>query len=139
MRISHWDFHPAVRSGSDLTTGEKAADKLRHGMGSWRFVFLFLGIMAAWACLNFTIFRWDPYPFILLNLLLSTLAGLQGAVLLIAAKRADAISAALAAHHLEVSTDMNHLMKEMDAAVRDIHNFAKPKRCYDCQKGKHDQ
>jgi integrase len=41
---------------------------------------------------------WDPYPYIVLNLFLSMLAGLQGAILLIAAKRQDAIAAALAQH-----------------------------------------
>lgn len=40
----------------------------------------------------------DPYPYILLNLFLSMLAGLQGAILLIAAKRQDAIAAAMAHH-----------------------------------------
>lgn len=41
---------------------------------------------------------WDPYPSILLNLFLSMLAGLQGAILLIAAKRQGAIAAAMAQH-----------------------------------------
>jgi uncharacterized membrane protein len=52
--------------------------------------------MIVWAILNSTRIHWDPYPFILLNLFLSMLAGLQGAILLIAAKRQDAIAAALA-------------------------------------------
>ncbi|MFY9634799.1 MAG: DUF1003 domain-containing protein [Cellulosimicrobium cellulans] len=44
-----------------------------------------------------------PYPYILLNLLLSTLAGLQGAILLIAAKRQDAIAAAMAQHDFDTN------------------------------------
>jgi len=47
--------------------------------------------------------HWDPYPFILLNLFLSMLAGLQGAILLIAAKRQDGIAAALAQHDYETN------------------------------------
>ena len=47
---------------------------------------------------------WDPYPFILLNLFLSMLAGLQGAILLIAAKRQDAVAAAVAQHDFETDT-----------------------------------
>jgi uncharacterized membrane protein len=88
-----------------LTTGERAADKLRNSMGSWAFVFSFLVIMGLWALAN-TIglfHHWDVYPFILLNLFLSMLAGLQGAILLIAAKRADAISAAMAQHDYETN------------------------------------
>ncbi|MFP3700991.1 DUF1003 domain-containing protein, partial [Burkholderia sp. SIMBA_013] len=46
---------------------------------------------------------WDPYPYILLNLLLSMLAGLQGAILLIAAKRQDAIAAAMAQHDYDTN------------------------------------
>jgi len=85
-----------------LDRGARAADLMRNGMGSWPFVGTFLAIMVVWAVLN-TVgldreLHWDPYPFILLNLFLSMLAGLQGAILLIAAKRQDAISAALAQH-----------------------------------------
>ncbi len=85
-----------------LTTGERAADRLRNGMGSWPFVFAFLLFLALWALLNSypTLRHWDQYPFILLNLFLSMLAALQGAILLIAAKRMDAISAAQAKRDL---------------------------------------
>ena len=80
---------------------------MRNIMGSWPFVFGFMGFMFIWAGLNIFWLAnhgWDPYPFILLNLLLSTLAGLQGAILLIAAKRQDEISAALAQHDFETNT-----------------------------------
>lgn len=73
-------------------------------MGSWTFVGLFIAFMAAWAALNSYVLAsgaWDPYPYILLNLFLSMLAGLQGAILLIAAKRQDAIAAAMARHDYE--------------------------------------
>lgn len=73
-------------------------------MGSWAFVGLFVVFMAAWAAINTSLSgrqAWDPYPFILLNLFLSMLAGLQGAILLIAAKRQDAIAAAMAQHDYE--------------------------------------
>jgi uncharacterized membrane protein len=87
-----------------LSSGERAADVLRNSMGSWAFVFAFLAFMAVWALINTVVRAWDPYPFILLNLFLSMLAGLQGAILLIAAKRQDAIAAALAEH--DYDTDL---------------------------------
>jgi uncharacterized membrane protein len=90
-----------VRHKENLSRGERAADVLRNGMGSWTFVGLFIAFMAAWAAVNSYILAvnaWDPYPYILLNLFLSMLAGLQGAILLIAAKRQDAIAAAMARH-----------------------------------------
>ncbi len=72
-------------------------------MGSWRFVGGFLVFMGVWAMINVTSVQWDPYPFILLNLFLSMLAGLQGAILLIAARRQDQIAAALAQHDRETN------------------------------------
>ena len=99
--IRNW--HTAHRDS--LTRGQRAADVMRNSMGSWTFVGGFLLFMAAWALANSTLRRgaWDPYPFILLNLFLSMLAGLQGAILLIAAKRQDAIAAALAQHDYDTN------------------------------------
>jgi len=112
-RQSHWEFHPHVRSGEDRTIGERAADAMRHGMGSWPFVFAFVVFMTVWMTANaFSKHPFDAYPFILLNLMLSTLAGLQGAILLIAAKRADRISAELAKYHLEVSEATKQMLEE---------------------------
>ncbi|BCW10620.1 hypothetical protein StoSoilB3_19950 [Arthrobacter sp. StoSoilB3] len=87
-----------------LSKGERAADYLRNGMGSWTFVGCFVLAMVVWAAINSYLLAgnaWDPYPFILLNLFLSMLAGLQGAILLIAAKRQDAIAAAMAQHDFD--------------------------------------
>lgn len=116
--LTNW--HDAGRA--DLTRGERAADLLRNGMGSWLFVALFLAFMAAWGVINITDAAWDPYPFILLNLFLSMLAGLQGAILLIAAKRQDAIAAALAQHDYETNlaakTEIEELMAINRAQLR---------------------
>lgn len=105
--MGRWTRHPAVRSEGELTRGERAADVLRNAMGSWGFVFAALAFLAVWMLLNFLaiIHHWDPYPFILLNLVLSCVAALQGAVLLIAAKRADQISSELAHHDFDVNQE----------------------------------
>ena len=118
---SHWHFHPAVRSGDERTLGEQAADAMRHGMGSWPFVFSFVVLMIAWMLYNgLSSHPFDLYPFILLNLMLSTLAGLQGAILLIAAKRADRISAELAAYHLDVSEHANKELADLKEIIADV-------------------
>jgi uncharacterized membrane protein len=94
------------RHKASLTTGQRAADIMRNGMGSWPFVGGFIGFMLIWAAINtwaLAAKAWDPYPYILLNLLLSMLAGLQGAILLIAAKRQDAIAAAMAQHDYDTN------------------------------------
>jgi len=98
-----------------LTPGERAADTLRNSMGSWRFVGGFVLFMILWAVANSFASGWDPYPFILLNLFLSMLAGLQGAILLISAKRQDAIAAALSQHDFDTNiaakTDIEALLE----------------------------
>ena len=94
------------RHKASLTKGQRAADIMRNGMGSWPFVGSFIGFMIIWAAINtwaLATKAWDPYPYILLNLLLSMLAGLQGAILLIAAKRQDAIAAAMAQHDFDTN------------------------------------
>ena len=129
-KVSHWDFHPHVRSGDQRTFGEKCADAMRHGMGSWPFVFAFCTFMALWMIINsINSLRWDPYPWILLNLILSTLAGLQGAILLIAAKRADRIASELAAYHLKVSEDHQVMLAELKGLVTKTVNNSAPQQC----------
>lgn len=79
---------------------------MRNGMGSWAFVLSFLVFLAVWTTLNTVgalTNHWDKYPFILLNLFLSMLAALQGAILLIAAKRQDAVNAAMAQNDYETN------------------------------------
>jgi hypothetical protein len=124
--IRDWSAHPGVRSGDRLTVGERAADKMRNGMGSWPFVFSFLVVMGMWALVNTGVLgksAWDPYPYILLNLFLSMLAGLQGAVLLIAAKRADQISAETALHTLTNTELLKTLIEQNTDLTRQIHQL----------------
>lgn len=56
-----------------LTMGQRVADAVASTVGSWRFIIIQSIILAIWLALNITglVFRWDPYPFILLNLALS--------------------------------------------------------------------
>lgn len=117
---SVWRHHPAVRTGEQLTLGERAADKLRNGMGSWGFVFGALVFLAGWMLGNRNV-GFDKYPFILLNLILSCLAALQGAILLIAAKREDQISSELAKHDYETNVEADRIVKEIHALTLQIH------------------
>jgi uncharacterized membrane protein len=120
---THWHKHPGVRSGDQLTLGERAADRMRNMMGSWPFVFSFFSIMIAWAVINSVFYfggsqgkhGFDPYPYILLNLFLSMLAGVQAAALLIAAKRADAISSEIAIHTEKNTEDLKGLVNDNTA------------------------
>lgn len=115
-----WHGHPAVRSGDTLTRGERAADALRNGMGSWGFVFGALIFLFGWTLGNRNV-GFDKYPFILLNLILSCLAAMQGAILLIAAKREDQISSELAKHDYETNLEADRIVKEIHALTTEIH------------------
>ena len=116
---THWHKHPGMRSGDQLSRGERAADRMRNMMGSWPFVFSFFAVMIAWAFVNTVLLErvihhkaFDAYPYILLNLFLSMLAGVQAAALLIAAKRADAISSEIAIHTERNTDDIKTLIQE---------------------------
>ena len=113
---SRWHRHPAVVSGDDLTLGERAADHMRNGMGSWWFVFGALAFLAAWMLDNRN-HGFDRYPFILLNLVLSCVAALQGAILLIAAKRSDHIASQLAEHDYETDQRAAERIEELHERV----------------------
>jgi len=61
------------KPSDSLTVGQKVADKVAATMGSWPFIIVQTVILLIWIALNVTAFveKWDPYPFILLNLALS--------------------------------------------------------------------
>lgn len=116
-----WRRHPGVRSGPQLTLGERSADRMRNGMGSWAFVFGASIFLAGWMLGNRDI-GFDPYPFILLNLILSCLAAMQGAILLIAARRSDQISAELATHDYETNVMAAETIARIETLTTQIHN-----------------
>src|SRR3954465_7402362 len=115
-----WHRHPGVRSGDELTLGERSADRLRNGMGSWAFVFGALLFLTGWMVGNRNV-GFDPYPFILLNLVLSCLAAMQGAILLIAAKREDQVSSELAMHDYETNVEAEKIVKAIHELTKEIH------------------
>jgi uncharacterized membrane protein len=126
--VTHWHRHPGVRSGDQLTLGERAADRMRNVMGSWPFVFAFFGVMITWAVVNSVFYLggkhgkhgFDPYPYILLNLFLSMLAGVQAAALLIAAKRADAVASEIAIHTERNTEDLKRLVNENTSLTQQV-------------------
>jgi uncharacterized membrane protein len=84
-------------SASDLlernpTFGERVADKVATFGGSWTFILSFLGVLIVWMGINVVgLFSqpFDPYPFILLNLVLSCLAALQAPVIMMSQRRQE--------------------------------------------------
>jgi uncharacterized membrane protein len=122
-----WHLHPGVRHREELSLGERAADRMRNVMGSWPFVFSFFAIMILWAATNTYFLQrvihhkaFDPYPYILLNLFLSMLAGVQAAALLIAAKRTDSIASEIALHTVKNTDDIRALLDENTQLTKEV-------------------
>ena len=79
---------PDKEDVTKLTTGERWADKLTVIAGSWSFLIGFTLFLISWIILNlFVVDILDPYPFILLNLLLSCLAALQAPIIMMSQNR----------------------------------------------------
>lgn len=73
----------------NLTVGQRLADLIAAGMGSWKFIIIQSGILAIWVILNVIgwIKAWDPYPFILLNLALSFQAAYAAPIIMMSQNR----------------------------------------------------
>jgi len=79
---------PNQQFEEQMTFGQRVADRVASYGGSWTFIGTFLLLMLVWMILNTeTSVRWDPYPFILLNLCLSCLAALQAPVIMMSQNR----------------------------------------------------
>jgi uncharacterized membrane protein len=76
---------------SEMTFGERLADRVATFGGSWAFIVTFMILLMIYSLINLALGRhaWDPYPFILLNLILSMLAALQAPVIMMSQNRQD--------------------------------------------------
>jgi len=79
----------ADKPADDLTLGQRIADQVAATMGSWRFIIIQTVLLMVWIVLNVTAFiqKWDPYPFILLNLALSFQAAYAAPFIMMAQNR----------------------------------------------------
>ena len=102
----------------DLTLGEKMADGLAAFGGSWTFLIIFAAILFIWIGLNSILLLkkpFDPYPFILLNLVLSCLAAIQAPVIMMSQNRQEAKDRLRSQHDYQVN-----LKAELE--IRQLHD-----------------
>ncbi|MFN8288279.1 MAG: DUF1003 domain-containing protein [Chitinophagales bacterium] len=83
-----------LKEGEDteLTFGQRLADKVASFGGSWTFIIFFGSVLILWICINTLVLiahPFDPYPFILLNLVLSCIAALQAPVIMMSQNRQE--------------------------------------------------
>lgn len=103
---------------AQMTVGERVADQVAQFGGSWTFIMIFGGILVVWMGINsFVLLRrpFDPYPYILLNLVLSTLAALQAPVIMMSQNRQAEKDRMQAKQDYEIN-----LMAEIE--IRDLHD-----------------
>jgi uncharacterized membrane protein len=113
--------------------GERLADRIAAGIGSWRFLIVQSILVSAWVLANIWLLRhpFDPYPLILLNLLFSVQAAYTGPVLLLAGNRQsqkDRLTLEHAAAEAERADEqdqqiMSEIMRNTEITVRILEHF----------------
>ncbi|PJA29987.1 MAG: hypothetical protein CO189_00905 [candidate division Zixibacteria bacterium CG_4_9_14_3_um_filter_46_8] len=96
----------AAEFETTLTFGNRIADRVAEFGGSWRFIIIFGVVMTVWIGIN-TIVLWsrpfDPYPFILLNLILSCLAAMQAPIIMMSQNRQEAKDRLRSEHDYQIN------------------------------------
>ena len=105
------------------TLGQRVADRVAAFGGSWTFIFLFGGILISWMVANTMVLayigrgengaQWDPYPYILLNLMLSSLAALQAPVIMMSQNRAAEKDRLAAEQDFKVNLKSELMLEEL--------------------------
>jgi uncharacterized membrane protein len=101
--------------------GERLADRIATFGGSWTFIAFFFGFIAAWIATNLWLLGnrpVDPYPFILLNLMLSCLAAIQAPIIMMSQNRQEAKDRLRSQHdyqvNLKAELEIRHLHEKID-------------------------
>ena len=110
---------------STFTFGERVADAVAGFGGSWRFIIIFTSVLLVWILINCLVLLrrpFDPYPFILLNLVLSCLAAVQAPIIMMSQNRQEAKDRVRAEHdyqvNLKAELEIRHLNQKMDLLLR---------------------
>jgi uncharacterized membrane protein len=110
---------------TQLTFAEKWADRIAEFGGSWKFITLFGGFLCAWIVLNTLAFVSrppDPYPFILLNLMLSCLAAIQAPIIMMSQNRLEAKDRLRSENdykiNLKAELEIRHLHEKLDHLLK---------------------
>ena len=134
MRLRYPRSHGVDRSptnirhfGDERTLGERVADGVAAGVGSWPFIITQSLLLAAWILANGLLIRdwlggrpFDPYPFILLNLVLSFQAAYTGPVVMMSQNRQAAKDRDEAEHDYEVNREALSRLQRLEDQQRRV-------------------
>ncbi|HEY6187557.1 MAG TPA: DUF1003 domain-containing protein [Pyrinomonadaceae bacterium] len=106
-----------------MTIGQRVADRVASFGGSWTFIFIYCGFLAGWMIVNTFILarlgrgpdgaQWDPYPYILLNLMLSMTAALQAPIIMMSQNRAGEKDRLAAEQDFKVNLKSELMLEQM--------------------------
>lgn len=112
-------------SHHEWSLGEKLADKIAAFGGSWTFLITFFALLSGWICANLYVFKThppDPYPFILLNLVLSCLAAVQAPIIMMSQNRQEAKDRRRAEYDFQVNIkaekEIRALHEKLDSQIK---------------------
>ncbi len=110
------------------TFGQHAADVLAAKAGSWTFILSFLGVLGLWITVNTVVLvrHWDPFPFILLNLVLSCLAAIQAPVIMMSQQRQATRDRLQAESDYQVNVKAEILLEHLTKEVEEIKLLVAP-------------
>ena len=103
-------------SGKDkYTLGQRAADTIAKFAGSWAFIFSFTGILIVWMVVNVLLASkaFDPYPFILLNLVLSCVAAIQAPLIMMSQNRQEEMDRRRAENDYKVNLKTEIMIEDL--------------------------
>ena len=110
------DFKLPPELKKNLTMGQRAADLTTKIVGSWTFILSLFGLLAVWITINALqiIFKmWDPYPFILLNFVLSCLAAVQAPIIMMSQNRQEDKDRERSIHEYEVNLKTELMLESL--------------------------
>jgi len=112
------------RHVTQLTLGQQVADRVANGMGSWTFIIGQSLFILIWVVINIVgyINRWDPYPFILLNLLFSTQAAYAAPIIMMAQNRQNERDRFHAQEDFKTNIKAKKEIEELQKAIARIEN-----------------
>ena len=112
-----------------LTFGERLSDRIASFGGSWTFIMAFGAVLVVWIIINTIALAaraFDPYPFILMNLILSCLAALQAPIIMMSQNRTEDRDRARAENdykvNLKAELEIRHLHEKIDHLLRKQYN-----------------
>jgi len=107
-----------------LTPGQRIADEVARIMGSWKFIIFLSVFISIWVMLNLSayFFQWDPYPFILLNLLFSVQAAYAAPIIMMSQNRQSDRDRIQANDDFETNVEAKREIEELQQSLARIEN-----------------